>query len=128
MPISSVAKEDSSKAKNTTAKAARDTFTGSACERTRRPTSGRAKPIMIPVYASAITAVSKPEEAEALTKLTTNARRHHAVTSSTAAHAIANKPIGVVDMPRSARMRTKTGNAVTDMAAPQKRANAAKGA
>src|SRR6266851_4059995 len=56
----------------------------------------------------------------ACTTLTTNASRHHAVTSSIAAQASAIAPIGVLWMPRSVRMRARTGKAVTDIETPRK--------
>ncbi len=59
--------------------------------------------------------VSRPPAARALTTLTTNASRHHAVTSSTAAQVSAITPRRVSGMPRSVRMRASTGNAVTDI-------------
>ena len=58
----------------------------------------------------------------ARTKATTPARMHHAVTSSTAAQAIATEPTRVRRRPRSARIRASTGNAVTLIAAPMKSA------
>src|SRR5438094_10512500 len=52
----------------------------------------------------------------------TNASRHHAVTSSAAAHVNATAPNSVLASPRSARMRASTGKAVTDNATPMNRA------
>jgi hypothetical protein len=53
----------------------------------------------------------------------TKARRHHAVASSTAAHAIAVTPSGVLCSRRSVRMRASTGNAVTDIDTPMNNEN-----
>ena len=55
---------------------------------------------------------------------TTNARRLHAVTSSTAAHVMAVVPNGVCVRWRSSRMRASTGKAVMLMAMPQNSAKA----
>ena len=44
---------------------------------------------------------------------------HHAVTSSTAAHAMVTAPTLEVRRCRSERIRASTGNAVTLMAAPK---------
>ena len=57
---------------------------------------------------------------------TTNARMHQAVTSSTAAQAMAIAPIRVRRRRRSVKMRARTGNAVMLIAAPMKRAKALK--
>jgi hypothetical protein len=51
-----------------------------------------------------------------------SASRPQAVTSSTAAAAIAMAPTGCLSMRRSTRMRANTGNAVIDMATPMKSA------
>ena len=51
----------------------------------------------------------------ACTTLTTNASKHHAVTSSTAAQVSAMTPMRVRWILRSVRMRASTGNAVTDI-------------
>ena len=70
------------------------------------------------MYASAPAATATPSPILALTTATTNASRHHAVASPTAAHASAVAPIGLVVSPRSARIRARTGNAVMDIATP----------
>jgi len=59
---------------------------------------------------------------------TTSARRHQAVTSLIAAQASAREPRGLRCMPRSVRMRARTGKAVTDIATPRKRAKTGRGA
>ena len=56
----------------------------------------------------------------------TNASMHQAVTSSTAAQAIAVLPKRVFDKPRSSRIRANTGNAVMLMAIPMKSAKPVK--
>lgn len=58
---------------------------------------------------------------------TTNASRHQAVTSSAAAQARAITPSGVVLIPRSMRIRARTGNAVTDIETPRNSAKTVKG-
>ena len=63
----------------------------------------------------------------AWTKLTRKARRHQAVMSSTAAQLSAMAPSCVRWIPRSVRMRARTGKAVTDMETPRKRAKAVNG-
>src|ERR1041384_5767768 len=63
---------------------------------------------------------------EALTITTIAARMHHAVTSSTAAQAIATDPTLVFSILRSVRIRASTGNAVTLIAAPMNRAKPVK--
>ncbi len=60
----------------------------------------------------------------ASTTATAIASSDQASTSSTAAQARASAPIDVRYMPRSLRMRARTGNAVTDIDAPR---NTAKG-
>jgi hypothetical protein len=62
----------------------------------------------------------------ARTSITTNARMHHAVTSSTAAQAITVLPRRVCVRRRSARMRASTGKAVMLIAVPRKRAKSRK--
>jgi len=57
---------------------------------------------------------------------TTKASKHHAVTSSTAAHERASVPTAVRCSPRSFTIRASTGNAVTDSDTPRKRANGVK--
>src|SRR5207248_7020323 len=58
---------------------------------------------------------------------TTSANRHHAVTSSTAAHVNAIIPSSVLLTPRSVRIRARTGNAVIDIATPMKSAKLVNG-
>ena len=70
------------------------------------------------------TADDKPD---AFVMAITNARIAQAVASSTAAHAIAMVPSGVLAMPRSFRIRTSTGNAVMLMAIPMNNAKAVNG-
>ena len=60
----------------------------------------------------------------ACTTATTTASMHHAVASSTAAHAMASTPRGVRVRPRSSMMRANTGKAVILMALPMNSANA----
>ncbi len=70
-----------------------------------------------PIVASSV-ATAPPEVVTATTK----ARMLHAVTSSTAAQAIAVVPSGVCVNPCSSRMRARTGKAVMLVAMPQKSA------
>ena len=79
------------------------------------------------MYASAKAATSKAPSTCAWATPTTNANRHHAVTSSMAAQPRANTPSGVLSMPRSVRMRASTGNAVIDMATPMNSAKLSSG-
>jgi hypothetical protein len=67
--------------------------------------------------------VNRAPATSAWTTLTTSARRHHAVTSSTAAQVRATTPRWVVWIFRSVRMRARTGNAVTDIDTPMNSAN-----
>lgn len=55
------------------------------------------------------------------------ASRHHAVTSSTAAQARAIDPSSLFCIPRSVRIRARTGNAVIDIEIPMKSANTRNG-
>ena len=64
--------------------------------------------------------------ASARTMLTTNASKHHAVASSTAAQASAMVPRRDRLSPRSVRMRARTGNAVTDSETPMNNAKPVK--
>ena len=81
---------------------------------------------------SAYTAVSsrivpKPASVPPTATATTTASSDHATTSSIAAQASASTPTGVRCMRRSVRIRASTGNAVIDIAAPRKSANASGG-
>ena len=58
---------------------------------------------------------------------TTSASKHHAVTSSAAAHVRATTPSSVWLMPRSVRMRASTGKAVIDIATPMNSAKLVNG-
>ncbi len=80
---------------------------------------------MTSVYAvaSAIVLTTSPNVPEAAIVMA-SAIRNHAVTSSTAAHAIASEPIGRLIIRRSARILASTGNAVIDIDTPMNRANA----
>lgn len=75
--------------------------------------------------APAPTAAAAPTSARATP--TTNASRHHAVTSSAAAHPRATTPVSVLSRLPSARMRARTGNAVTDSATPRNSAKLVNG-
>ena len=80
---------------------------------------------MTSVYATAsaivlATSPNVPDDAIVMA----SAIRNHAVTSSTAAHAIASDPIGRLIIRRSARILASTGNAVIDIATPMNSANA----
>ena len=58
---------------------------------------------------------------------TTNASRHHAVTSSVAAQLSARTPSSVLSIFRSVRIRARTGKAVIDIATPMNRAKLVNG-
>ena len=62
------------------------------------------------------------EESPLLAIAAASASRHHAVTSSIAAPAIASAPTGRLSIRRSIRIRASTGKAVTDIATPMKSA------
>ena len=64
----------------------------------------------------------------AFAKATTNARSPHAVTSPTAAQAVAVRPNELLNMPRSCKMRTRTGKAVILIEIAMKSAKAIKDA
>ena len=68
-----------------------------------------------------ITSASIPEPVPATA--VASASRPHAVTSSIAAPAIESAPTGRFSIRFSMRMRASTGNAVTDIETPMKRAN-----
>src|SRR5262245_9660714 len=90
--------------------------------RTSRRASGLTTTSMstMKTIVSATTITAPPALASATA--TTHASRHHAVTSSTAAHVRAIMPSSDRVMPRSARILASTGNAVIDMATPQNNA------
>src|SRR5688572_11855285 len=70
-----------------------------------------------------IVVVIAPPTPDARAEATTKASKHHAVTSSTAAQAMAMAPSLLFVSWRSARIRASTGNAVMLIAAPRKRTN-----
>src|SRR5687768_9398365 len=80
---------------------------------------GRTTKNMTAINVSVISATTNAPAASAWTTPTTNASRHHAVTSSIAAHVKATAPSFVRVMRRSDRMRASTGNAVIDIAIPR---------
>src|SRR5262249_37911858 len=90
-------------------------------------TRGRTTSTTVAINSTVNASVHTAPSNLACVELTTNASRHHAVTSSTAAQARAVTPSGVLESTWSVRMRARTGNAVIDIATPTKRANAKKG-
>lgn len=123
-PIHSVASAEASA--TTTARATRVAgVLGADAPVNARRSAGRATNAANAAYAA--TPATAPSAAgtacPARATATTAASRHHAVTSSTAALAIAIAPARVFSRPRSVRMRASTGNAVTLIAAPTNAAN-----
>jgi hypothetical protein len=78
--------------------------------------------------ASVRTSVVTALDVSALAIPTTNASKHHAMTSPNAALVRARTPSLVFCRRRSTRMRASTGKAVTDIATPTKRTNTWSGA
>src|SRR6185437_6589502 len=102
-------------------------FSCQDCLRANQTAAGR-KTISTPVMKTAVkVSVTKTRPAWALARLTTKAKRHHAVTSSTAAQARATVPMRLLCICRSVRMRDSTGKEVMDMATARKSAKTVKG-
>ncbi len=128
MPISSVVQLDASKTKSVTAtrfcvKPSRLVLTDP-----RRRRNGRTMTSIAAMYAIASPHVMAAVRTfDDLAIDTTNASRHQAVTSSTAAQVIVIAPTFVLSSRLSARIRASTGNAVTLIDTPMKRTNEANG-
>src|SRR5260370_42683060 len=88
--------------------------------RVGRPIAGRTTTTTAARKIRAVSTVLSAPAVRASTTLTTKASRHRAVTSSTAAQVSAIAPIRVLWIPRSVRIRARTGNAVTDSETPTK--------
>ena len=90
--------------------------------------NGRTSATMTQMYSSASTVVrAASPRLPARAIETTNARMHHAVTSSTAAQVIVTAPTFECSRRRSTRMRASTGNAVMLIAAPMNSVKEVKG-
>src|SRR6266516_6799444 len=90
---------------------------------TNRTTTGRTTRNITAMNTPVCNNTISASAALARTIPTTTARRHHAVTSSTAAHVSATAPRSVLVILRSARIRANTGNAVIDIATAMNKAN-----
>ena len=124
MPIHSVAQLESRTSMSVTATTFWFSPSRFALRLAKRRTNGRTTASIAAMYASVSSVVdTAPARLVTRTIDTTNARMHHAVTSSTAAHVIAMAPSFVLSRRRSTRMRASTGNAVMLIAAPMKSVN-----
>ena len=123
MPIVSVANALASTSRNTIATRFWESRPVRSTMALSRLSSGRTRTSMAATYARTRTRVRPAPPRSALpTTATTKASRHHAVTSSTAAHTIVTAPTFVFSRSRSVRMRARTGKAVIDIEAPMKSA------
>ena len=123
MPITSVARADSSTPRKTSDTAPAGSGPApSSNRRASRRASGRTTRSMTATKTSAPPTTRTADPTSARATPTTPASRHQAITSPAAAAAKASRPTSVQSRPRSPRMRASTGKAVTAIATPRNRA------